>query len=378
MSSPVLATPHASGERFAAHVAATRAALERAERMDAALAALAAHRYAEATAALAALVDEDPADGTARVNLGYVRLLCGDFARGWDTFEAFRETPGVRAAYASLAGVPRWDGCPFPGRRLAIAREAGFGDLLQFARFFPLVKARGGTVIVECAAELAALVATLAGVDEVQVSAGIALAATRVDYVLPLMSVPGTLGIGADGIGMPAPYIAADGARAAEFTRTLGLRTSELNVGLVWAGNAAQAADAGRSVSLDVLAPLFGVPGIRWFGLQTGPRAADAGPPLERLGPQLTDLRATAAAMSALDLVITTCTASAHLAGALGIPAWVLRGDPADWRWHTDPAASVWYPSLRLFRQPAPGAWDAVAQAVARALAARGDAGRGA
>jgi hypothetical protein len=235
----------------------------------------------------------------------------------------------------------------------------------------PLVKARGGTVILECAPEIATLAATFAGVDEVHVSDGIALAATPFDLVLPLMSVPGTLGIGADGIAMPAPYLAVAPERVADVTRSLQLRADDVNVGLVWAGNPAQANDAARSASLDALAPLFAVPGIRWFGLQTGPRALDAGPPFERLGPQLHDFAATAAVMSALDLVITTCTASAHLAGALGRPVWVLLNHLPDWRWQTDPSTSAWYPSARLFRQPEPGAWDAVAGAVAEALAAR-------
>jgi hypothetical protein len=344
-------------------------ATARAVRMNTALADVARHRYADGIAALEALVAAGPGDVTARFNLGYVRLLCGDFSSGWDAFEAFRETPGVRDAYRSLEGYARWDGRPFHGRRLLIAREAGFGDLLQFARFFPLVKARGGTVIVECAPELATLVATLAGVDEVHVTDGISLADTPFDYVLPLMSVPGTLGITAEGVGMRAPYIGVDPARGAAVAGALRLNARERNVGLVWAGNALQGNDSARSASLAVLAPLFAVPGIRWFGLQTGPRALDAGPAFERLGPQLHDFAATAAAMHALDLVITTCTASAHLAGALGIPTWVLLNDPADWRWHTDPVASIWYPSVRLFRQPSPGAWDAVAAAVAAALA---------
>jgi len=360
-----------SAQRFAAHVAASRAALARAQRMDAACADFAAHRFAEAEAALAALLAEEPGDADARFMLAYVRLTRGDFARGWELFERMRERPGVAAAYRALDGLVRWDGRPFPGRRLLISREAGFGDLLQLARFLPLAKARGGTVILECAPEIATLAATFAGVDEVHVSDGIALAATPFDLVLPLMSVPGTLGIGADGIAMPAPYLAVAPERVADVTRSLQLRADDVNVGLVWAGNPAQANDAARSASLDALAPLFAVPGIRWFGLQTGPRALDAGPPFERLGPQLHDFAATAAVMSALDLVITTCTASAHLAGALGRPVWVLLNHLPDWRWQTDPSTSAWYPSARLFRQPEPGAWDAVAGAVAEALAAR-------
>jgi hypothetical protein len=367
-----------SAQRFAAHVAASRTALARAERLDAACADFAAHRFGEAEAALDALVAAEPADLDARFMLAYVRLTRGDFARGWELFELMRARPGVQAAYGVLDAAERWDGRPFAGRRLLIAREAGFGDLLQIARFFPLVKARGGTVILECAPELATLAATFAGVDEVQVSDGITLAATSFDLVLPLMSLPGSLGIGADGIGMAAPYIGVGPERVAQVAQTLRLGSDQLNVGLVWAGNAALANDAARSAPLAALAPLFTVPGIRWFGLQTGPRALEAGPSFERLGPQLEDFAATAAVMSALDLVITTCTASAHLAGALGRPAWVLLNHLPEWRWQNDPQASPWYPSVRLFRQPAPGAWDAVADAVARALAERLDAVRGA
>jgi len=367
-----------SAQRFAAHVAASRAALVRAQRMDAACADFAAHRFAEAEAELDALVAEEPSDVDARFMLAYARLTRGDFARGWELFEVMRARAGVQAAYGVLDGIARWDGRPFAGRRLLIAREAGFGDLLQFARFFPLVKARGGTVVLECAPELATLAATFAGVDAVAVSDGISLAATPHDLVLPLMSLPGTLGIGADGIGMTDPYIMIGPERVAETARRLQVRADQLNVGLVWAGNAALANDAARSAPLTALAPLFTVPGIRWFGLQTGPRALEAGPTFERLGPQLHDFAQTAAVMSALDLVITTCTASAHLAGALGRPAWVLLNHLPEWRWQADPVTSAWYPSVRLFRQPEPGAWDAVAEAVARALAERRDAVPGA
>jgi len=368
-------TALASAQRFAARVAESRAALARAARLDAACADFAAHRLAEAEAALDAFVEEQPDDVDARFMLAYVRLTRGDFARGWELFELMRARAGVQAAYGALAGVPRWDGQPFAGRRLLIAREAGFGDLLQFARFFPPAKARGGTVILECAPELATLAATFAGVDEVQVSDGISLAATPFDLVLPLMSLPGTLGIDADGIGMPAPYIQVAHEGVAEAARTLHLRADELNVGLVWAGNPLLANDAARSAPLAALAPLFTVPGIRWFGLQTGPRALEPGPPLERLGPDLHDFAATAAVMSALDLVITTCTASAHLAGALGRPAWVLLNHLPEWRWQTGSPVSAWYPSVRLFRQPEPGAWDAVAASVCAALAAQIEAG---
>ena len=151
-----------------------------------------------------------------------------------------------------------------------------------------------------------------------------------------------------------------------------------LHLGVVWAGRPEHWDDARRSLPFAALAPLWAVRDVRWFSLQVGPRAADlAGAPpgvMTDLGPLLTDFADTAAAVSVLDLVVCVDTAVAHLAGALGRPAWLLLPHAADWRWMRDPDATVWYPSVRLFRQDGVGDWDGVVRRVAGALGGGADA----
>src|SRR5262249_41651337 len=146
-------------------------------------------------------------------------------------------------------------------------------------------------------------------------------------------------------------------------------------VGLVWAGNPSFPRDHLRSPRLAPLAAFLELPGVRWFGLQVGAGRDDlAGRPLPAtftdLGPELTDFAATAAAMAELDLVISSCTASAHLAGALGRPTWVMLPLAPDWRWLLGRDDSPWYPTARLFRQTAAGRWDDVAARLGAELGA--------
>ena len=146
-------------------------------------------------------------------------------------------------------------------------------------------------------------------------------------------------------------------------------------MGLAWAGNALHQRDLVRSLSLETLAPILGTPGVTFYSLQKGPPARQIntlqGANIVNLDPQLNDLGDTAAAINELDLVITVDTAVAHLAGAMGKPVWVLLPYVPDWRWMLSRDDSPWYPTMRLFRQPAVRAWVPAIASVARELAAR-------
>jgi hypothetical protein len=175
-----------------------------------------------------------------------------------------------------------------------------------------------------------------------------------------------------DTVPAALPYLAPDRDRIARLAPLLAAASGECKVGLVWKGNPRFESDAARSLpGVATLAPLLGVPGVRWFSLQKGEGGLMEG--ITDLTPAIEDFADTAALIAGLDLVITVDTACAHLAGALGKPCWVLL--PAwmpDWRWLADRTDTPWYPRvMRLFRQRRDGAWDEVVREVAAALAAR-------
>jgi hypothetical protein len=260
--------------------------------------------------------------------------------------------------------VPRWDGTPLSGGSVLIARDGGFGDAIQFWRFVLSAKARTGRVVLACAPELATLAQTLAGVDEIRVSDGASDDAPDVDAYIPLCALPAVLRIERAQIARPVPYLRADPVAVERMRERIGREPGRRNVGLVWAGNPDFAGDAQRSTHLARLAPLFTAAGLRWVSLQTGVRAQEPAPfgsLLARIELGLDDFAQTAAALKALDLLVTTDTAIAHLAGALGVPTIVMLPYAADWRWGIDRAESPWYPSLRLVRQARPGDWEELA-----------------
>ena len=298
----------------------------------------------------------DPDFAFARSHRGMVRLLKGDFENGWEDYQ-WRLRTGV---LPTLPG-PLWDGSALDGRTILLTAEQGFGDTLQFVRYAPLVAALGGRVVVQCQPELARLLETLEGVDRVVTGEDI----PGHDCHAPLMSLPHLFATTLETIPADLPYLRPDEALSEAWEARLG-DAQGLKVGLVWRGNPEQPVNRARSCPLDRLAPLARVPGVSLFSLQ---KDADPVPEwLTGLGENLSDFADTAAAMSRLDLVISICTATAHLAGALGRPLWIPLAFAADWRWLQDRDDSPWYPTARLFRQGSPGDWQGVVARMARAL----------
>jgi hypothetical protein len=294
--------------------------------------------------------------------------VAGDLATGFALYEARFEDPRLGTPARSLPW-PRWSGVePLAGQRILLHAEQGLGDTLQFARYAPLVAARGARVVLEVPAPLAGLLRPLDGVSAV-IARGNPLPV--VDCHCPLGSLPLALGTTLATIPASIPYLHADAVDVAAWQAQPGDRRPR--VGLVWAGNRRHRNDRRRSLPLAALAPLARGP-WQLVSLQKDLTLDDA----QRLagwqaidaGPRLGDFAATAAALTALDLVVTVDTAVAHLAGALGRPAWVLLPHAPDWRWLLGRADSPWYPTLRLFRQPRPGDWARVVRQVADALVA--------
>ena len=256
---------------------------------------------------------------------------------------------------------------------MLVHAEQGLGDTLQFARYVPMLAARGGRVVLEVPPELCRLLAGLAGVAEL-VPHGAPL--PRVAVQVPLLSLPGRFGTGPDTIPAATPYLRAEPGAVAAWRARLGA-ASGLNVGIAWAGSRLHRNDRHRSVALDRLAPLARIPGARLFALQVGAAAAELGPaglPIHDLAPDIADFADSAAIVTALDLVVTIDSALAHLAGALARPVWVLVPFAPDWRWGMTGESTPWYPTMRLFRQRRPGDWDEPVGRVAAALAALADA----
>lgn len=308
-----------------------------------------------------------PDFAAAHNNLSLVLLLKGDFAAGLPHHEWRWQVSGLQIGERRF-DQQAWRGEPLNGGRILLHAEQGAGDTLQFLRYAPMVAERGGRVIIEVQPELKRLAMSVQGVEEV-IARGEAVPAF--DLHCPFLSLPLAFGTTMASIPGGVPYIAPPASLRADWQARLAA-SSGLRVGLVWAGRPEQRRDPYRSIALSALAPLAAT-GATLFSLQKGPGAAQAkNPPpgmvLHNLDDSLGDFADTAAAMSALDLVITVCTSTAHLAGAMGKPVWVLLAYVADWRWFLDREDSPWYPTARLFRQPTRGAWAPVIARVAAEL----------
>ncbi|MBP2305962.1 tetratricopeptide repeat protein [Azospirillum melinis] len=304
-----------------------------------------------------------PAMPSVRYNLAEALLQHGLFEEGWQAYEArwqARELALTRPACAK----PEWTGQDIAGKTLLVVEEQGFGDTLQFARLILLVKARGARrIVLHCRAPLVRLLAGMEGVDTVTAALPDPGA---YDLWVPLLSLMQRLAVTPDRIPAAVPYLTPPPDAVRHWSEALP-ETEDLRVGLVWAGDprlghaAASRTDARRSLALAQLATLLTVPGVSWVSLQKGPAAAQLDrPAVFDPMPGVTDFADTAAIVRQLDLVIGVDTAVVHLAGALGVPAWVLSRFSGCWRWLLDRDDSPWYPTLRLFRQQRPDDWTPV------------------
>jgi hypothetical protein len=257
------------------------------------------------------------------------------------------------------------------GTTLALFAEEVYGDALQFVRYAAVAKQKGARVVVDCKPALHRLFSGLPFVDGVYDGE---VEQLPYDHYAPLLSMPHLLGseLGIpelDAPGVTLPYLRVPSApRPPELEQASGLR-----VGLIWAGDPTRSGDRQRSVPLSTLDVLADVPGVSWFGLQFGPAREQLHGPLRMrisdLGGYVSDFYDLAQLMQHMDVVLTVDTAAAHLAGGLGRPTWVLLDEQADWRWLLERSDTPLYPSMRLFRQERPGAWEPLLAKVAQELA---------
>jgi Flp pilus assembly protein TadD len=330
-----------------------------------ALAAL--NRHGEAIAQYDHAIALDARHATAYFHRGLSRLVTGDLPSGFADNE-------WRWAGSETQGPPR----ALPGRRFTGAEnvagmtvllyaEQGLGDTIQFARYAKLLKERGARVVLEVHPPLKRLLTQVAGADNV-IAMGDPL--PLLDYHCPLLSAPLAFGTTLETIPRERRYVDAEESLARKWEARIASR-SGARVGFAWSGSRTLVNDSSRSIPLAALAPLIAAAPVA-VSLQMDVRerdrpALDAGALVQVEG--IEDFADTAAIVDALDLVVTVDTSVAHLAGALGKPVWILLPFSPDWRWLLDRDDSPWYPSARLFRQPAPGDWKGVIGRVAAELA---------
>ena len=306
----------------------------------------------------------DPVNPKAHWNNSLALLLLGNFQRGWEGYEWRWKTEDFSTSLREFR-KPQWKGESLEGKAILLHAEQGLGDTIQFIRYAPLVKRRGGKVIVECQAPLQRLLSSIPEIDHLIVRGE---AWPEFDFQLPLMSLPRVFETDLQSIPNEVPYLGAPEISAPELGPGNGLR-----VGLVWSGSRQHKNDRNRSIPLGMFERLMSLEGVRFFSIQVDLRAEDA-PTLSRfdrivdLRECLTDFSITAAVIKKLDLVISVDTAVVHLAGALSRPVWTLLPFAPDWRWLLGRSDSPWYPTMRLFRQPSPGDWASVFAEVQAAL----------
>lgn len=322
------------------------------------------NRHAEAIESYERALALQPEHAAAHWNLADCCLLLGNFKRGWQEYE-WRWKLDKRDNLMRNFQQPLWLGEPsLEGRTILLHSELGLGDTLQFCRYATEVAALGATVLLEVQPTLLSLLASVEGVA-LAVPRGAPLPAS--DYHCPLMSLP--LAFKTDLTNVPAriPYLRSDAQRVAFWRQKLG-EADKPRVGVVWSGSMALRNDR-RSMALKEMLPLMG-PWAEWISLQKEVRDSDAAALASRAdlrdaGAELNDFADTAALIELMDLVVTVDTSVAHVAGAMGKPLWILLPfNPHDWRWMLDREDSIWYPTARVFRQPADGDWSSVVSRV--------------
>lgn len=330
-------------------------------------------RNDEAIEAYLWVIERRPDFAQAQLNLGLTRLQSGDFARGLPGYE-WRGRCGQPPPREFPQ--PAWDGSNLAGRTLLVHTEQGFGDTFLFGRFVERIKPFAGDcrIIFECPEPIIAIMSSLPGPD-LLIARG--EDPPPFDARVSLPSLAGLLGTTVETIPAHIPYLQAD-PRLVERWKSRLPDDGRFRVGIAWQGDPTYRWDGQRSIPLLHFAPLGNVAGARFVCLQKGfgrdqlPTLAgrfemlDLDTELDESGSAFAD---TAAVMSLLDLVITSDTATAHLAGALGVPVWVVLGKQAHWLWLLDRDDSPWYPSMKLFRQRWHGDWPEVFERVREALA---------
>lgn len=309
-----------------------------------------------------------------KISLSLALLMYEQFEEGWALYESRLEQN--RAIYLP-SGLDKWDGLAELDELLIVA-EQGVGDLVQFMRYSILFSLGIPRVTILAEPKFHTLLDHYGGFAAVH-SVKDPYRVMEQSAWYPMASILGLLGISNHGVIIDAPYLAADPDKTKRWANVMVPKTDGKLIGLNWQGNpvSEDAFFRGRSFPLETYAPLVGLEGCEWVSLQKGPgseqlescsfrdRFVAAQPEID----QAWDFVETLSILEVCDLVITSDTSVAHLAGALGRPTWVLLKYVPDWRWGLEGETTPWYPTMRLFRQQEANNWDPVIAAVRDALA---------
>jgi tetratricopeptide (TPR) repeat protein len=325
-------------------------------------------RIDDAISAVRKAIELKPDYGDAHFNLANLLLLQGDFAHGWREYEwRWRCKTFGRQRLEFVR--PLWDGTALNGRTILLHAEQGIGDTIQFVRYASMVAARGGRVVLECQPPLLRLLQGLPGIEQVVIRSQ---PLPNFDLHCPMFSLPLAFETKVETIPATIPYLKAEDRLSQQWASRMA-SSNGLKIGIVWAGSPKHSNDRNRSLPFSCLAPLAEISGIEFYSLQKGEAARQASNQTEGLQlidytAELNDFADTAALIANLDLIIAVDTAVAHLAGAMGKPAWVLVPYAPDWRWLLEREDSPWYPTVHLFRQPRIGNWQTPISEIARRL----------
>lgn len=334
--------------------------------------------FVKAEECFRAALELDPEDAYAHVALAGACNIQGKWAEGFAEYEwRFKHFPILGYYLAAYDQSKLWNGeQDLNGKTILLYGEQGLGDTLQFIRYAQLVKEKGAHVIVHCPEPIRSIVSRCSGVDSTIVRDVVYNQGDDFpyyDYQCSLISLPHLLKC----------YDYVQGKPYIKPVATLDIRKSypnTFNIGISWAGSPAHPNDEVRSFPLKTFKPLHDMESVKLFNLQidSRPRLYMGGKKVDYtegcenlkivdMKNMIQSMEDIATIISGLDLVVTCDTAIVHLAGAMGVPCWVLVPYLPDWRWGTE-ANTHWYNSVRIFRQKKKYQWDEIMQEVKEAL----------
>lgn len=296
-------------------------------------------------------------------NRALILLLLGNFKEGWKDYEyRFKKKDPTDSR---IFHKPEWTGNSLDGKKILILSEQGYGDNTNFARYLPMIREKGGKIILECKKELKELFENSFDIDKIVIKGE----AINEDYdcYIHMMSLPQVFETDMNSIPDKIPYLKANPILVEEFREKI--REGELKIGICWAGNPEQENNKNRSTTSEYFKDLKKINGVKLYSLQKGEAEKELDDSeIINLADELDDFSKTAAAIENLDLIISVDTSVAHLAGAMGKPVWTLLSFIPDWRWLLGRKDCLWYPSMKLFRQKKSGDWDSVFEEVEKEL----------
>jgi Flp pilus assembly protein TadD len=326
-------------------------------------------RFDEAIECYDKTVEYAPDYAEAYYSRGMLYLCHGQFAKGWDDYQWRLKTEKTKVTLRY--DKPWWQGENFQDKTLLVQAEQGFGDSIQFVRYLPMVKERGGTVILAEKSELIGLFRDLEGIDDLVDIRKVAEGNVKYDLYVTLLSLPAIFGTNIDSIPARIPYLSAKASKIAYWHDKI--KTDAFKIGIAWAGNPTHDNEHNRSCTLEDFIQLAKLENVTLFSLQKGTAIEQINNwpedlELIDLGHEFEDFTDTAAVIENMDLTISVDTCVLHLAGAMGKTAWGLIAHEPDWRWMLNRGDSPWYPTIRLFRQKEHGNWEELSHRVTEQL----------